>query len=363
MARVNYQGTVPTSAEYFPKNSWIDVSQKHSIGFGLLTDSSGTLVVEFSPNQHDVDSIITYTIVANRREVHLLKRLNSFIRYKFTYSSAPSFFRLETFNDDFNQLTSGINSLMQSDADASIVRPVDFNILVAEGLYENRNVTIKDGYNPDVRSGSVPEDIWGNGGVYTGFPTATTEQGQLNVAGADTGTVFYSYLETATSTDYVFGSKAITGSGTYDLGHNIYRCNYALFQSSNATAFNAGQIDVRWKTTTATIFCSILAGVGQSYCAAYTVPYNSTAFIDRITATIRGSNSASLDGYFWYRPYGGSPYLRFPFTAQYGMIYFDDVDYLIRLPSQVDLIPRITSSSSASATAVTASFRVMKVKS
>jgi len=100
---------------------------------------------------------------------------------------------------------------------------MDFNILVAEGLFQNRQATIKDGLNLDIDTGSVPEDVTNEGGVYAGFPTGAVEAAQIVVAGADTGTVYYSYMATSTDTDYTMASKAVAGAGTYALGHNIWR--------------------------------------------------------------------------------------------------------------------------------------------
>lgn len=46
---------------------------------------------------------------------------------------------------------------------------------------------------------------------------------------------------------------------------------------------------------------------------------------------------------------------------QYGTLYFDDVDYLIRIPALVDIVPRIITSSSNNITAKI-SYRFIKVK-
>lgn len=238
--------------------------------------------------------------------------------------------------------TSAINSTIQSDADALVVRQLDFNLLVAEGLYQNRSVTVKDGINFDVDSGSVPQDLWDNGGTYTGFVTAPAAA-ELVVAGADTGTVFYFYLASATDTNYSFGSVAIAGAGTYPLGHNIYRCNFAYFVASTAV-FNVGLMTIRHTATPANIFVTIPVGFSQSYCAAYTVPNGATAYIDRITTNLRSNVSGQADGYFYYDTPTESPRLRFPHEYS-NQLYFDDIDFLIRLPSGTDIVPRITFSS------------------
>lgn len=334
-----------------------------SMVVAVKTDQDGTLYMEFSPDGTNWDSSLTFTVYAGVNEVHRLTVTRRYYRTRFlNEGNDQTYFRLQTLAGDYSPLTSALNSTIQQDNDTLAVRPLDFNITVAKGFYQNTQNTIKDGINFDVRSGNVPQDIWSNGGTYTGFPTGTVEAGEIVVAGADTGTVYYSYLASPTSTDYVFGSKAIDGAATYSLGHNIWRCNFAYFVSASATAFNAGNITIRNVTTTTNIFCVIQAGYSQSYCAAYTVPYGSNIFLDRTSSVVAGSTSTSLDGHFWYRAYEESPRLRFPFNVQFGQLYFDDIDYLIRIPAQTDLMPRIIASSSATTAKVEFTYRFIKIK-
>lgn len=325
------------------------------------TDQSGSLYVEFSVDGVNFDSTLTYNVNADVNEIHRIVVGRNYYRIRFTNTSSSnqSYFRLQAIKGSSSPLTNTLNSQVQQDADAIITRPLDFNLMVSSGLFQNHQSTIKDGVNFDIDTARLPEDLWSEGGVYAGFPTGTPEEGQIVVAGADTGTVWYSYLASSTSTDYVFTSKSVTGAGNYNLGHNIYRCNFMYFTGS---ATNVGKITIRNVTTTTNIFCTIDAGVGQSYCAAYTVPYGSTIYLDRISGSLRGSTSGSIDGYIWYRPNGESPRLRFPFNIQFGSLYFDDINYLTSIPQQVDIIPRVTVSS-ANNLAVQISYRFSKVKS
>lgn len=336
-----------------------DVLQYGDITLACLTDKDGTLYAEFSNDGTNWDSSLNYSVKANVNESHRLTRTRRYFRARFTNTSATdqTFFRLQCIAGEMNITTSRLNSEVQTDADTVVVRPMDFNLMVAQGLYQNNNVTIKDGLNIDIDTASVPEDLDNVGGVYAGFPSAAAAA-EIVVSGTDTGTVWYSYMASDTDTDYTFASKAITGAGTYSLGHNIWRCNYAYF---NGSAINVGNITIRHTATPTTIFCQIDAGVGQTYCAAYTVPYNSKIYLDRITGNVRGSTSGSLEGFFYYKPYGQSPYLRFPFELQFGTLYFDDVDFLIEIPSRTDIVPRITSASVNNLSAKV-SYRFVKVK-
>jgi hypothetical protein len=341
---------------------WVDVSEYGSVVTACKTDQGGTLYMEFSPDGTNADSSLSFSVTANVNEVHRISVTRKWfrVRYTNTSSSVQAYFRLQSLAGHQPILTSALNSQIQSDADAILVRPLDFNLAVAESLYQNRTNTIKDGVNADIDTASVPEDIWSAGGAYTGFPAAAAAA-EIVVAGADTGTVYYSYMATDTDTDYTFGSKAITGAGTYSLGHNVWRCNFAYFVSSNPADFNAGLITIRHTATPSNIFVTIDAGISQSYCSAYTVPYGSSVYIDRISGTLRGSSTGSADGYFYYRQYGESPRLRFPFVLQFGSLYFDDVDYLVRIPERTDIMP--ITASSANNLSAQISYRLLKTKS
>ena len=339
-----------------------DVVSYPSIVVACLTDQSGSLSIQFSPDGTNWDSQLTFKVSSNINEVHRIVVTRRYLRVVFTNNSGSNqtFLRLQTTLGSQTQLTSSLNSTIQSDADASLVRPLDFNLMVAESLYQNRSNTIKDGINEDIDTGTTPEDIWNNGGVYTGFVTAT-DSGEIVVAGADTGTIYYSYMATDTDLDYTFGSIAIAGAGTYVLGHNIWRSNFAYFVASTPTVFNVGLITLRHTATPTNIFWSIPIGYSQSFCSAYTVPYKSAIYLDRVSGSMRGNSTGSLDGFFYFKPYGESPRYRFPFELQYGTIYFDEIDYLVKIPERTDLMPRILTSSANNLSAKI-SYRFIKVK-
>ncbi len=135
--RIFYQGTVLSSGVYFPLNQWLNVSAHTAIGIGLKTDLAGTFTIEYSPDENNIDSSLTFTIAANTREVHVFRNLNAFARFKFTYSGSPSFFRCEVMAGNYGQLNSTLNGTIQSDADAIITRSV---LVGASDNGEYRNV-------------------------------------------------------------------------------------------------------------------------------------------------------------------------------------------------------------------------------
>lgn len=323
-----------------------DVSQYSAVVVACKTDQDGNLFIEFSVDGTNWDSTLTYSVRASVNEVHRIVCTRPFFRVRFINSSAgnQNYLRLSTMKGNYTALTSSLSTAIQSDADTTVVRPLDFNLLVAEGLYENRQNFVKDALTPNIASGAVTQDLWTTSGAYTGF-TTVVEEGQVVVSGADVGTLVFPYLASSDDLDYSFFTLQINGAGTYNLGINIWRSNFAYFIAANGTSFNVGNIQLRHRTTTANVFWNIDAGRSQTYCNAYTTPKNASAYIDRITGNLRGSASGSLDGYFFYKPLGESPRLRFPFELQFGSLYFDDVDYLIKIPQQVDIMPRIVTSS------------------
>ncbi len=339
-----------------------DVSQFNSLVFSCKTDQVGTISAQFSTDGTNWDSQIPFEVYANTNEVHRLTISKKYFRIVLTNTSASNqtSLRLQVLYGSHSTLTSALNSIIYDDADATTVRPLDFNLMVAEGLYYDRSNTIKDGYTPTMSTAAVTQDLWTESGEYTGFVSAAAAA-ELVVAGADTGTVLYSYMATDTDLDYTFGSVAITGAGTYSLGHNIWRCNFMIFEKNSTTATNAGKMTIRHTATPANIFVTIDVGRSQSYCAAYTVPYNSAIYFDTLRGALRGGTSGSSDGYMYYREYGKSPRLRFPFELQFGSLYFDDVDYLVKIPSRTDIMPRILNNSTNNLVAKY-NYRFIKVK-
>lgn len=337
-----------------------------TLGFGSTivackTDQDGTLYVDFSTDATNWDSVLTYNVSAGVNEVHRITNTRRWVRVRFTNGSTPqTYIRLQTTLKDAVALTSSLNSPIQQDADTLVVRPLDFNLMVGEGLYQNVGVTIKDGLNSDIDTASTPEDIWSQGGAYTGFPSAPAAAEAVSNSASDTGTLYYFYLATADDTDYTFGSVTLNGTTPVSLGHNIYRCNFAYYESGGTNP-NVGEILIRFTATPSTIFLDVPVGYGQSYCSAYSVPAGSDVYIDRVTASVRGSTSGSVDGVFYYKSFTGSPRYRFPFEMSFGSFYFDDMDYNVRVPEKTDIIPRITFSS-ANNLSVKVSYRIIKVK-
>lgn len=362
VVEVNSTSTALNDGQTFT-GTYVDVVAYPSVVVAARSDQNCIVYVDFSPDGINTDSTLSYQMNANVNEVHRITVTRKYFRVRVTNNSGSNqtFLRVQSLKGNYQTLTNSLTSQIQADADTIVVRPLDFNLMVAENLYQNRENFIKDGYTPVMTTGVVTQDLWTEAGAYTGFVTSPSAA-ELVVAGADTGIVYYAYLASDTDLDYTFGAISITGAGTYPLGHDIWRCNFMFFTSTvSTTAFNVGKMTIRHTATPANIFTTIEIGRSQSYCAAYTVPYNSQIFIDRWTGAVRGGSTGSSDGFIWYRDYNASPRLRFPFELQFGSLYFDDVDYLIRVPSRTDIMPRIINNSANNLVAKF-TYRLIKVK-
>lgn len=317
------------------------------------TDQDGTLYIDFSNDGTNWDTFPStgFSVTAGLHELHGAVKGPRWFRVRFTNTSVSNqtYIRLYSYFGTYRQLNVPSNAVITSDADAIVTRPLDFNLTVAEGLYQNRGITTKGGITPVLSTGALTQDLWSVAGAYTGFPVGVIQNGMaVSTDAGDTGTLYFSYLPTPTSTSYTFATITLNGTTPVSLGVNIWRCNFAYYDSGGDTSFNLGTISIYHQTTTSNVFVTIPIGLSESQCCAYTVPYGSSAYIDRDNGNMRGSASGSLDGYIYYREYEKSPRLRFPFELQYGGLFFDDVDYLRRIPQQTDIVPRITNASANS---------------
>lgn len=341
------ESTVAASTTWVGKAE--EVSEYNSVTTSLKSTQNATLSIEFSSTGGAPwVSLREYNVKANTNEVHRLTVSRGFVRVSVENETlSDAVISLETLIGSQPDLVVPANAQVQRDVDARVVRPLDFNLMVAEGLYEDIVPVFKEGVMPSTNAGSnLSLDITNMGtgnisGIYMGFPLGVGAAAEIVVVGADTGTVVYNYLETPTSLDYQTASIAVAGAGTYPLPHNVWRSNFSFFTNPGQTK-NVSNIYMRHTATPTNIFWWINQNVGQSQCAAYTVPYKSRMYIDRFTGNMRGAAAGSVDGNIWWREYGMSPRDRFEFELQFGTLYFDDVDYLVPIPERTDFIPRVT---------------------
>ena len=330
--------------------SAVDVSRFSSVVFAVLTDTETVVEAQFSPDAINWDSSLTYNIAANLNDVHRLTITRRYFRLVITNSSGgnQTFLRAQSMAGEFPQLAAPSNLPMQQDADTIITRTIDPQLDLASGKLSGHVVRNKFGKNSDIDTGTIPEDVWETGGVYTGFPTGSAETLELLSSstddaaagiGARTVTLF------GLDGDYNNLSETITLNGTTGVNStgNFLRVHTMFVATAGSNDFNVGTITVRHSTTTANVFLNMQPGRNQTNCAGYTIPANTTGYLKKVHAAIQGSNSANVDGALWIRTFGNPPRLRRPFTFAKNDRLIDEIYGGLRLAEKTDIIMRITS--------------------
>jgi len=328
-------------------NTFTGVSELNEYPDSLIvcrTDQNGTLFADFSVDGTNWDSSLSFSISANTPEIHKFSKAGRYFRVRFTNTSAnnQTFLRLSTYYGIFNQITSSLNSVIQLDADASVVRSVDAEGLISQGLLQGYSIVNKFGRNPDVDAVTVPEDIWDGGALYAGFPTGAPEEFEVFSSNAgDTGVLTFTYLASNTSTDWQTATVTLTGTTPVNTGITGYRMHTASYSSGSATAFNLGNITIRHRVTTANVFCVMIIGTSQTYASAYTVPSGSIGYVKRLFCNVFSNTVGQVEGALYVRALNGSPRLRRPFSASNNDAFQEEPYGGIMIPSGSDIIVRI----------------------
>lgn len=338
------------------------------------SDVDGTLYVEFSVDGgSNYDTSVPYSVTGGTGEFHILVKGYRTCRVRYVNgSAAQGYFRLHTEFGTFRQPNSGLSTPIQQDADAATVRAITEEVAIAGGLFTGYSIVNKFGTNADIDTGTVPEDIWEGGGVYTGFPDSTLETVEVlssSVNDASAGTGARTIRITGLDANYAVQQETITLNGTTPVASaNTYRrVHTATVLTAGSGGVNAGTITVRHSTTEANVFLSLVAGRNQSNCSGYTVPAGYTAYMRHVTVAIRGtsgsplSSTVAVEGQIWTRSFGGVFRSRRPFVSSTNFPLEDDIYGGLVFTEKSDLILRITAVS-ANDTSVVGGYDLILVK-
>lgn len=152
------------------------------------------------------------------------------------------------------------------------------------------------GYNPDVDSGTLPEDVWDGGGVYS-FPT----QLQLIQAVSDSandapaGTGMRTLIVIGLNEDWIATSDVIQLQGTTPVnGTVMFLRVLRMFGSSfGSTGENQGTVAVTGTVDTSLTFAQINPTNGQTMQAITTVPDERDVCLYHWTATLARTGTPS----------------------------------------------------------------------
>lgn len=171
----------------------------------------------------------------------------------------------------------------------------EFGLQASRGLIPGVAVLNKYGRNPDVDTGTTPEDIWSPGGLWTA-PTAARihdiTSTSANDAAAGTG------LRTLTieglDGSYAPQSETVTMNGVANVPTaNSYTRIYRMYGTTwGSGELNAGDITATAQTD-ATLTAQVSTGEGQTQMAIYTVPDAKTLYLTNVYGTISRAAAAS----------------------------------------------------------------------
>lgn len=184
--------------------------------------------------------------------------------------------------------------------------------LLTTGQIPGASVVLRFGRNPDVDTGTLPEDVWNGGGVYTGFPllpdgglpAETLEIFSSSAAdtfdgGTGARTLRLSGLNTGgaviTETVNLNGAAGVLTTQPFS------RMAMADVLTAGSGEVNAGSITVRHSTTTANVFAVLPVGLNQSMVCAYTVPAGHTGYLRGVNVQLQAGASGGVHVALWTR--------------------------------------------------------------
>jgi hypothetical protein len=189
----------------------------------------------------------------------------------------------------------------------------DVILEIAKGNVPKHGLITKFGFNSDVDTGTVPEDIWGGSSIYVPPTTArihnfASTSASDTSAGVGARTIFIRGINGS----YAKTSETITLNGTSNVAtvNSYLHIHLAQVQTVGSTGVNVGQISAT-AVTDATVTIYVLAGRGQSTHSVYLVPDGYKGYIMRIRGRMNNAtaNSSATVG-LYTRPFGLSLQLK-----------------------------------------------------
>ena len=223
-------------------------------------------------------------------------------------------------------------------------------IWVAGGLVDGYQTVNKSGRNLDIDTATVPEDLWGNGGLYTGFPVNDSEPLEVlssSASDAAAGTGLRTVVVTGLNGDWEQVSETVTLNGTTPVQTvNTYRRAHTMRgATAGSGGFNVGTITVRHATTEANIFLIMQVGTNQTNCSGFTVPAGFTGYLMSVFGALRGSVNGTADCVLAIRGFGGVYRYRRPFTISSNYNHNEPLALPIAIAEKTDIVVRCTAAS------------------
>lgn len=192
----------------------------------------------------------------------------------------------------------------------AIYKKPPFNEAVSLGLIPGYTRVGALGNNPDVDTGTLPEDVWSGGGVYP-WPTGLVSLEVLSSSASDTsaGTGARTITLNCLDSSYVAFTQVITLNGTsvVSIPTQVFRLNSVVVASVGSNTTNVGDITVR-RTGGGITQALIPAGVSSTRQACYTVPAGFSLIMTQILFDIQsptGSIARAADMVTYFKGTSG----------------------------------------------------------
>lgn len=230
--------------------------------------------------------------------------------------------------------------------------PSDFETNIAEGKIAGYSLVNKNGRNPDIDTGTLPEDIWDGGGAYTGFPVTAVETVTLTSSSTNdtaAGTGARTVTLTGLDTNYVLQTETVTLNGTTGAAttNTFRRVHTAFVATAGSGGVNAGTITATHTTTTANVFFAIQPGTNQMQVSAFTIPAGKTGYLRQFSGAVRsGTGTGAVDTVLYIRDFNGVFRHRRPsgFSGDPSMV---EIYGGLVLPEKTDIIIRATAANAS----------------
>lgn len=214
--------------------------------------------------------------------------------------------------------------------DGRAIETTDFNTEVALGNIPSYSSDTKFGRNEKIAINRVPEDVWENGGLYTGHPIdftpeivkvkSTSNNDKSNGNGART--IQITGLKSENSSKYESEIITLNGKTNVNSVNSWWRINRAKVLTAGLSGENEGTIRITSSGIGQPLFATIEPSFNQTNLAIYTVPNKTKMIIKSIVITSSTiSNIGRATIVFKVRKYGEVFQNRNTFDIQTGSIY------------------------------------------
>lgn len=180
----------------------------------------------------------------------------------------------------------------------------DFRLRVAMGLVDGYAAVNKFGHNPEVLTGTDPEDIWAGGGMYAFYPTTAQTVQAVSDSAEDGvgGTGALAIQVYGLGTDWTLQDETVVMDGVTPvvLQNQYIRMFRTVVLTAGTNDTNVGNILIGVAGGDVGIY--VAADDGQTQQGIYTVPAGYTAFfLKGYTAISKGGGSQAVAAQFKWR--------------------------------------------------------------